>query len=213
MRRMSEWRRNALFAALSVLVLAIGSCTNDATLRSTINVDRPAGAARIPLAVGLYFSPEFLAFAHRPPVDPKLTWEFRFGEMGADLFDGVFFTAFEDVHFVSARPPLAAGGPPVAAIIEPRVEMAEVRGHIGKWNVELVYLFRLYDRTGGLVMSWRIAGYGAHDASDKFVSTGAPDPALEAALTEVGEKLMQALYGNPEIREWLRTQGADLAGR
>lgn len=212
--RMLAGRLDIFIVAWALLGLAVSGCTFDKTSHTRIDINRPAGKAAIPLSVGVYFSPEFLAFEHRRPrggMDAAMI--FKFGQMSADLFDGAISTAFEEVHFLDTRVPVAADHPPIAAVIEPRIKHAAVHGDFGYWTVIVTYNFKLYDSAGNPVMSWTVRGTGLHDARTKFISTGAPHPALDAAMKQAGENLMEAFYSDPEITEWLETQGVGLADR
>jgi hypothetical protein len=214
MRILASWQGS--FAAILVfLALFVSGCTMDATSDTRIDVERPEGHAAIPLSIGVYLSPEFLAVEdrHRSGGLGGTTMIFRFGQTSADLFDGVFNAAFEEVHFVKARPPLALDGPKVAAVIEPRIERAKMYGRVGTFTAELVYLFRLYDGAGNVVLSWNTSGQALSNPEGKFIFDGAPQPVQDNALKQAGENLMRSLYNDPRILTWLQSQGVDLVAK
>lgn len=213
--RILACRQGAIAAMLVYLALLVSGCTFevDATSDSRIDVERPTGSAAIPLSIGVYFSPEFLAFEDRVRGTSNTQFIIKFGQTSADLFDGVFSTAFEEVHFVEDRPPLAAGGPPVAAVIEPRIERASMDGRMGRYTAALDYQFRLYDRSGNLILSWNASGRAKSNPEGKFIFNGGPQPVQDNAMKQAGENLMISLYNDPRISAWLQTQGVDLAGQ
>jgi hypothetical protein len=212
MMRILASRQGSFAAILVFLALIVSGCTIDATSNTRIDVERPEGHAAIPLSIGVYLSPEFLAFVDRPPGSSQTKIVIRFGQTSADLFDGVFSTAFEEVHFVGSRPPLAGDTPHVAAVIEPRIERASVLGRIGTYTADLVYRFRLYDLAGNPVLSWSIGGTAKSNPKGQFIYDGSARPVQDDALKQVGENLMRSLYTDPRIAEWLKAQGVEVAG-
>jgi hypothetical protein len=207
-------RRQGVLAAILIFsALIVSGCTIDATSYTRIDIDRPEGHAAIPLSIGVYFSPEFLACEDSLYIGSIFPHQviFRFGQTSADVFDGVFRAAFEEVHFLKARPPLAADSPDVVGVIEPRIEQTGIFGRPGNYVAKLVYQFRLYDRSGNLILSWNASGQAESNPEGKWLYHGSTEQ--DDALKQAGESLMRSLYNDSRVSAWFKTQGVDLAGQ
>lgn len=208
----ARWRPS-IVAVLAFSGLWLSGCGQDVPFDSVLVIERPQGRERIPVAIGIYFSPEFLAFEQLetdPGEEGIADLRLRFGQASADMFDGVFNAAFQEVRFVKGRPPLVDTGASPPLVVEPRIERANITrppttATAGEWIIELTYLLKFFDREGNTVMSWTVAGRGGRATRDGPVSMigwGLASPATASATEQAGKHLMKRLYNDNEFAAW-----------
>lgn len=215
---MPQHLKSAIAAGLILATAVLAGCTLEVPVRSREVVERPAGTKEIPLVIGLYFSPEFLAqevVFVESGAPPRYTFRFLFGQGSAELLDEVFSSAFEAVEFVEARAPFIFENSKVAGVVEPRITKVDFGNPPSpSRSVEITYLFRLLDHQGDQVLSWSIVGHGVGAGNPyQYAVVKETSQGLSAdwAIQDAGERLAEALYSNPDILQWLDAQGVKIA--
>lgn len=207
--------RSKVPAALTLLIsLLVASCTYDVHLEPKLEVLKQEGTELIPITIGVYYSPEFLAYEQKETIAGGSKVRFAIGEATARFFDQVFAKLFRNVKRVDQRPPMLQTSEAIEAVIEPRIESLTTRnpafGWAGTWNVEITYLFTLYTLEGEPVVTWYVTGIG-HNTSTTFtwVSGGTPLAAEAAnrAIEEAARNFLEGFAQVPEVRRWLRGRG------
>lgn len=189
-----------------VTALMLG-CAHTIPLKAT--VDPPSSSVQIPLAVGVYYSPEFQAYEHIGSRGGD-RWIFPLGQASVALFDRVFPIIFESIVPVSSRLIHAAEGPKLAAVVEPRIEEFNFNIPFLKTSIytaEITYRFTLYSPQGDPFASWTVKGVGEKQGKFSFESARWPGEAADLAMQDAATKFMTGFRQVPEVRGWLRQVG------
>lgn len=198
----------ALFAAAA---LASG-CAHAIPLTPTMS--RPPTVRQVPLAVGVFYSPEFRNYTHSGWRGGD-RWDFPLGEASVKLFDQAFPIMFESLVPVSSRPPLAPDGRKLAAVIEPKIEGFDFNLPFiktGTYSAEITYRFTLHSMEGEPFASWTVKGVGAKPGQFGFEFARWPGEAADLAMQDAATKLVTGFWDVPEVRLWLRKSGVRGAG-
>ena len=204
------------FVYLGLLLTVIG-CTFNAP------VDAPpapavSGEQRVPVAVGVYYSPEFLAYTHRQSYGfGPHSVEFDVGESSAIHFSRVFNAYFQRALRFSDRPTAARPAADVDAVLIPEIEQLTMTdpslyGWAGTWRTELVYRFHLVDPAGQPIANWTVEGVGSKGGVD-WVGPKIPGEAFAAALEEAGRNFVNRFSHVPEVSRWLSARGIQVSQR
>lgn len=196
---------------LAAAFALLSGCTHAVPLKAT--VDSPASVVQVPRAVGIYYSPEFRAYEH---VGSKWgdKWVFPLGQASVTLLDRVFPIIFESALSVPNLPPLEAGEPELAAVIEPEIEEFNFRlpfFKTGTFTAEITYRFTLYSLNGDPFASWTVRGEGAKPGKIGFEFARWPGEAADLAMQDAATKFITGFQKVPEVRVWLRNVGGDRA--
>jgi hypothetical protein len=206
----------SLLSQVSIALL-VSACSTTATL--TPVVAPPAGLERLPVAVGVHYSPEFREAMHaRAKGSTKVS--VPIGKGSVVLFDSVFPMLFDPAVPVASRPPLASGTQSVAAVIEPRVEAFDFTWPTialpgTSYTAEITYRFTLYSEDGTPFASWLVSGYGERPVDFEKLKTGSPvGDASSLAMKDAARKFLTGFREVPELQRWLRQSvGAEPAAK
>jgi len=206
---MRAYRRGNLTGPIGGFALSaaaiISGCTMTMTFPLEATIDRPPSVTPVPLAVGVYYSPEFRAYEH-VRVRQKMRFVAPFGQASVALFDRVLPMIFEGVVPVASPPPLGEGGPKLAAVIEPKIEAFDFDWPVvlafGAYTAEVTYRFTLYSPEGNPFASWTVRG----DGNPVGLQAGVPK-AIDLAMEDAAKKFMAGFRDVPEVRRWLRQAG------
>jgi len=193
---------------LPLLAWLIAGCTHAIPLKG--NLEPPPDTKRLPLAVGIYYSPDLKAYEHVGARSGDW-WAFPLGPASTKLFDKVFPIAFESAPVVPNLPPLNPVGPQVAAVIEPRIEAFDFDLPFlktGTYRAEITYRFTLYSPQGESLASWTVTGVGAKPSQVGFEFARWPGEAADLAMQDAASKFLTGFRDVPEVRKWLRQVGA-----
>jgi len=155
---------------LCIVAMLLASCTFTVPIETTL--DPPTKGAKVPLAVGIYYSVDFRTYEYVSTHGGD-RWIFPLGPASVTLFDQVFPRVFASTRAVQSRPPLPTGDGALAAVIEPKIEAFDYRLAAfigGTVSVEITYRFTLYSPRGDPIASWFVKGVGAKFARIDKVS-------------------------------------------
>ena len=158
----------------------------------------------LPLDAGLYLDPEFRKYVHKEK-RWNSDWVVALGDAGVAHATRMAKASFRSVREVKS--PEAAGEPPVALVLAPRVEeyaFVTPRDAGGTlYQVTLRFRMNVHDGQGRLVDSLVYTGYGA--SAGGGMSSQAPlVEATEAALREAGAKFLTEFPVQPVVQQLLR---------
>jgi hypothetical protein len=192
-------------------VLALGAatgCTHVIPLTAA-SLDRPPGAIQAPVAVGVYYSPEFRTHEQKIWRGGD-RWDFALGEASVRLLDRAWPMIFESSPPVPSRPPMQAGQPKLAAVIEPKIEAFDFSLPFlktGTYTAEITYRMTLYSPEGESLVSWTVRGQGAKSGQMGFEFARWPGEAADLAMQDAATKFITGFRDVPEVRAWLRRLG------
>jgi hypothetical protein len=195
--------------AILVALLFVSACTFQAELRPKVS---PSATTQIPLAVGVYYSPELLAYIQEEVTAGGARMRFAIGEATPPLFNEVFRLLFREVRSLDRLPPIATDVS-LDAIIEPRIEKftvdAPLMSNLGTWTARVTYVFTLYSPKGDLIASWSRSWSGSSNDGYSFTRAGAShaSQAVDRAMAGLATNFLAEFKQTPEIRRWLSERG------
>jgi hypothetical protein len=192
-----------------ILLFAAASCTFHADLNPKIT---QSATGQMPLVIGVYYSPELLAYQQDEVLTGGSRMRFAVGEATPPLFNGVFQRLFREVRSVDRVPPVAADVP-LDAVIEPRIERftvdAPIMPTVGTWTARVTYLFTLYSPKGDLIASWTRSWSGSSNDGFTLAPGGSSlaSQAVERAMEGLASNFVAEFKQIPELRRWLSERG------
>lgn len=194
----------ALASWIPIIVLA--GCSHAVPLKPTL--DPPPGVSLAPVAVGVYYSPEFRR-DERQIHRAGDRWDFAVGDASVRLLDRAWPALFETAVPVPNRPPLAPDIK-VAAVIEPKIEAFDFPLPFlktGNYTAEITYRMTLYSPDGESLVSWTVRGAAAKAGQVGFEFARWPGEAVDLAMQDAVTKMIVGFRDVPEVRSWLRRVG------
>ena len=197
--------RGALVAAA---LLSIYGCTTTGTVDS----DFPDPVVnKIPLKVGLRYSPEFREYIYRDQIPGEPGWVVIMGSANTTMFDKVVGGMFEETMALDGSGPPTDNVADVDAIIEPELESYEfaipTEWGTSNFTVWITYRMKMYRPDGTLIASWPVRAYG-ESRFQFFNKDESLADATTMAIRDAGAYLSLYFDEEPRIREWLREEAA-----
>jgi len=197
--------RGALVAAA---LLSIYGCTTTGTVDS----DFPDPVVnKIPLKVGLRYSPEFREYIYRDQIPGEPGWVVIMGSANTTMFDNVVGGMFEETMALDGSGPPTDNVADVDAIIEPELESYEfaipTEWGTSNFTVWITYRMKMYRPDGTLIASWPVRAYG-ESRFQFFNKDESLADATTMAIRDAGAYLSLYFDEEPRIREWLREEAA-----
>jgi len=195
--------------AYGCLYVATPVFETEVPLKPTL--DQRPNVTALPMAVGVFYRPEFRAYVYEDA--STRTGEalpFPLGRASVTLFERVFSVLFETALPVQSRPPLAAGGPNLAAVIEPGIEAFHYTKpglRSGTYTAEIAYRFTVFSPQGEEVASWNVRGSGEKAGQVGFGFGRWMGEATDLAMQNAATKFLTGFRDVPEVRRWLRGAG------
>jgi hypothetical protein len=189
--------------ALGAAVILIAGCTHAIPLKATMG--EPAGVAKVPARVGVYYSSDFRNYQHSGSRAGD-RWDFPLGQASVTLFNQTFPMLFAGTESVPNLPPLS-GGSQLAAVIEPKIEAFDFTLPFlktGTYTAEITYRFTLYSPKGDPVASWTVKGSGAQKGQAGFEFARWPGEAADLAMRDAATRFLNGFAEVPEVQPWLR---------
>ena len=197
--------RGALVAAA---LLGLYGCTTTGTVDS----DFPDPVVnKIPLKVGLRYSPEFREYIYRDQIPGEPGWVVIMGSANTTMFDNVVGGMFEETMALDGSGPPTDNVADVDAIIEPELESYEfaipTEWGTSNFTVWITYRMKMYRPDGTLIASWPVRAYG-ESRFQFFNKDESLADATTMAIRDAGAYLSLYFDEEPRIREWLREEAA-----
>lgn len=185
----------------------ISGCAHTIPLNATVS--ETGKVTKVPLAVGVFYTPQFRAYKHEGSrMGDK--WIYNLGEASVNLFDKVFPTLFQEARHVQERPPIASGEDYLNAVIVPKIEAFDFSLPFlktGIFSAEITYRFTLYSLEGDPFASWTVKGEGEKKGQFGFSFSRWPGEAADHAMEDAARKFMFGFRDEPEVRRWLIKKG------
>lgn len=214
-----DCKRNPIGILGTILVsFLIAGCTPTFTVPLSATVDHSPEVSRIPLAVGVYYSPEFRAYI-ATHVNHGSKWIVPLGQASVTLFDQVFPILFDRTLPSPGRPPLKAVEPALVAVIEPSIEESSFSDPFflpGIFTAEIIYRFVLFSFDGNPIASWTVRGVSEKYGEWIFDLTARSrwlGEAADLAMQDAAQKFLVGFRDIPEVRRWFRKIGVPDAGQ
>jgi hypothetical protein len=203
-------------AWVTVTLVILSACTTTVPLATDTALSVKDAPKKIPLTVGIYYSPEFLSYQGKMSISEIDDVIIPVGAASVGLFDQAVHLVFEQTIPVSGRPPVTHTKG-VDAVIEPRIEAFDGRmprdfaaGTVSRVGVDsphaaaLRYRIILYDRVGNVVISWVVFGANFIQMAGPFRrSTG---EAVNGAILHAMRSFVMEFGELPEVLAWINDQ-------
>jgi hypothetical protein len=203
---------------LIMATLFFSGCTFRSPLRGTM--EQPPNVVKIPVTVGIYYSPEFSKYEHKEAMrgcclnnPTPHTWVVPLGEASVKIFDQAFPLLFDNAVHVSRRPPFPDNAPKLDAVIEPEIEKYSIPlpvEAVGNYAATITYRFTLYSDKGTPLASWLTSGEGNQNHECFYSKSGltTAGQATDAAIQDAVVKFMTGFTEVPGVRKWRHLPGA-----
>jgi hypothetical protein len=210
-----RFRPVTLFALFLLLLLELHGC-HKASSRTPFPANllplAPAVATRsseiplIPVAVGIYYSPEFLGRGLSEHERRALGPVSMLGDANRRFLDAVFAQLFETIVPVPVSPPLADGAGRLAGVIVPAIETFEISIQPGiptMYAVTVGYRLTLLSPQGQTLAAWTVTvadrrEWNTHRSPHEI--SGKP---AERAMREAGRLIVSGFRDVPGVERWL----------
>lgn len=192
---------------LTLCALALGACgPSVVTVESPNEFPRPL-VDPMPAKVGVYFPPEFTAYAyHEKRQEPTGgEWTITLGASQASVFRLILSSVFSGFQELSSP---TAGGTGLDAVIVPAVAEfqfalpSDTKSKI--FEIWVKYDLSIRDGKGEEIGHWPFTAYGKTPTAFLTSDEAAIHAATLVALRDAGASLILGLERDPQIREWLR---------
>ena len=208
MFQQSGGKEMARVSLLLVVFLVVLGCTLAIPMKSTM--EAPPTTARVPLRLGVYYSPDFRNYSYTAYTWISMNWSsrgdpwvFPLGNTSARLFDRVFSDMFTSVQSLDSRPPLRGSQAKLDAVLEPKIEsfdFSEPHLKEGAYTAEITYRFTLYALNGEPLASWTVRGTGSKHRKPGFDFASGPGEAADLAMQDAASKFIAGFPDIPEVR-------------
>lgn len=205
---------------LTILALLAAGCTFEYTLKFDTRLPLSPAVERMPLHVGVYYSPEFVEYSKKAELmgcGPNgrrdrmgIFFIFPVGTTSRNLFDQIAASIFTTDTGTSSPPQSLNSASSIDGLLEPRIESFdwdtvcsdEYFSH-GKFIAKVRYVINLYDSLDGhLVASMHTEGQ--HSLKPKLCFLDCKDSFGAAeAIQDAMAKFVIDFYEQPEVQRWL----------
>lgn len=204
-----------------VLFVAMGLIVAGCALETQVKLDArlPLNPIRtqMPLRVGVYYSPEFLSYVKKiefscPYERYGVFFVFPIGAASKDLFDQITSSMFASVSRLPDRFQSSGNESPMDGILELQIESFHwecLRSRPDTRNrivADIRYIVNLYDSSGHMIESIRVAGSGFEilklcfrDCRDSL--------ATEQAMQDAMANFLLGFCEHPKVKQWSSTHG------
>ena len=162
-------------AIVALAMISITAACGPSELRYDIDasLDQRPIVEQLPLAMGVYYSPEFREYEHRSVENISgFEWHFVYhlGPANVALFDQILPGMFREVVLLKTWPTLSVGSAGLSAVLIPEIESVFIRSSHnvsdrGPFPVNVTYRFTLYELVGDKLASWAVSGSTTYEIS------------------------------------------------
>ena len=144
-----------LLGLLGLLIIAIALSGCSATIQLNPTVDHLPSVSKIPLSVGIYYSPELRSYKYENDLPGcKVA---PLGQASVTLFERLFPMMFHSAVTLESRQDLLSNKTNLSLVIEPDIENAECTWSRGAY-LRITYHFTLYSPNGEALAYWGVMG-------------------------------------------------------
>lgn len=197
-----------------LLLLVLSGCTTSVVVEG--KVPTPL-VAKLPLKVGVYYSPEFRKYRHEETIDQKGSFKIDFGAENLRFFRRLFSSMFQTVVELKQAPgndekivdQIKAMG--LDGVLVPEIQKygfltPDISG-LNFYSASIRYHLVLIDATGKQVGNWGFVGYGKSEggmfSGDKPLAS-----ATLQAIRDGGARIAIDIPRDPGFRAWVKAAGA-----
>jgi hypothetical protein len=204
---------------VALAMISITAACGPGEIRYDIDasLDQRPIVEQLPVAMGIYYSPEFRGYEHRS-VEYIRGLEFHFiyslGPASVALFDQVLPGMFRAVVPLKTWPSLSVGGAGLSAVLIPEIESVFIRSQhndsdLGPFPVNVTYRFTLYGLVGDKLASWVVSGSTTYELSPvlDFQAQDKKKLAIRDALRNAAAKFVIEFPNQPDVQRWLEEKG------
>ena len=198
------------FLAFAIL---LANCATTVALNP--KVDRLPSLPKIPLSVGVYYSPELRSYmyesVHMYASDNWLPFSLcrgivlPLGQAGATLFERLFPIIFDAAVTIETRASILPSKP--SLIIEPDIEEVQCTRNDKATHVHITYYISLYSPSGEALGYWSVTGRG--ETKERFFegANSMAAKAAELAMEDAAGKMAIQFWNIPAVQRLLKEKG------
>lgn len=199
-------RRCLQVLALACIAAALGGCGPRVVTMQALDEFPAPLVDRLPVAIGVYFPPEFASFTHKEkrPKPSSEEWTINLGHPQVQAFRSILGGSFRELRELGTP---GADAPGLSAIIVPRVAEfqfalpADTRAKV--FEIWIKYDLEILDSRAESIGHWNFTAYGKTPTAFLTSDADAIRAATVVALRDAGASLITGLQTDPRIRAWL----------
>ena len=162
---------------------------------------------KIPAAVGIYYSEEFVSFRYKE-ISPEIgNWDIDFGGQNARFFRLLFDSMFEKTENIDRRDISNENSGGFDGFLIPKIKkygfLTPFVSGLGFYSASIEYELSLYDSDASVILTWKVVGYGKNEGG-VFGKEEAIERATLLAIRDAGAKIAIELGKRAEIESWLK---------
>lgn len=191
----------------------LSACTTNVVVEGSVPTPL---VAKMPVSVGVYYSPEFKSFTHEEVIEQRGTFKIDLGKQNLTFFRKLMGSMFDSVTEVE-EPPLPAGkmagldGILIPEIVKYGFLTPAISG-LNFYSASIHYRIRLLDNDGKEVGSWTLVGYGKADTGGAFGGENALEEATLLAIRDGGARVALEIPPEPAVVAWINRHHHPKAG-
>ena len=185
------------------LVLLAGCQTTVIPLDATFP---PPLIDKFPIAIGVYYTPEFAHYKHEEDIPPAGKVTVEAGLINVHLFDRLLPGLFAEVrHLTSVTGDATMRGVLVPEIAEMQFSLPE-QSHNELYEVWLKYKIKLQTSDGKPIAEWPITAYGKYPTGVLVFRGGGLNKAAAVALRDAAASFTLSLRDVADVQRWLEAE-------
>ena len=194
-----------------LFLLTLSGCTaTNITVQGS--VPKPL-VARLPLRVGVYYSPDFKKFSHQETIDKRATYNVDFGAQNLSFFRSLFGAMFASVVEVGQLPLTQDQARSLDGIIVPEILKygfltPDISG-LNFYSASISYRITLYNSSGKKIRAWVYVGYGKSE-STLFHGNQALANATLQAIRDGGARIAIDVPKDPAFVMWVKSSDKEV---
>ena len=200
---------------LFLFLLVLSGCATNITVQGTVPTPL---IAKVPLRVGVYYSPDFKNFRHQEVIEKHATYNVAFGHQNLNMFRSLFAAMFKSVVEVGKLPLTVDQAKGLDGIIVPEILKygfltPDISG-LNFYSASIRYRITLYSGKGKMLHQWILVGYGKSEAGIFGGNEALADSTLQA-IRDGGARISIDIPKDPAFVAWVRenTGNAGKAGK
>ena len=191
---------------LTATAMAAAGCSTTQIVVAPVTLPQDPLVARLPLAVGAYYAPQFRSYEHVEEWTgaARHRWSLLLGPASASLFEQTLPAMFGQVRPLAMPPGAAVGLDRLDAVVEPTIEDAQLTfgPALRTARFRIRYRLTLRSADGQTIASWTALG-AAEDTHGVFeLRPTVVARVVERALRAAAADLLVGFHQQPELARW-----------
>lgn len=192
-----------------LFLLSLSGCATNLVVKG--NAPTPI-IAKVPLRVGIYYSPDFKKFKYHEVLNDRKVYNIDFGEQNYTQFRVLMSAMFVSAVAVGQPPLSPAKAKGLDGVIVPQIVkygfLTPGISGLNFYSASITYRITLYTPQGEMLHEWTLVGYGKSGRGVSSADTGLADATLQA-IRDGGARIAIELPHKPVFEAWVQASRGD----